>query len=268
METNKKTFVLCGDSFNYGIGCVNMHTQPYGVLVAKHFGWDLVRLARGSASNYVIHLQGKYAAKMNPKPHLVLLGTTSTDRIEWVAAGEKLNYGGAKLEHVNYHLYPPHHETPPCHDAPLPFHLQNNPYYEPKILSEQIIGITEFLKLLRTGNKHNYYERMHTESVEKLQLIETYYMDIFDTQIKYDYDTGVLMLAYMELKKLGIPTIIFSGDKRFANLVFEERDYFYQDWGRLTSLYPDTVNSMHTSEEGHADSAERLIAHLERYNFV
>jgi hypothetical protein len=263
-----KTFVLCGDSFNYGVGCTNMHTQPYGVLVAKHFGWDLIRLARGSSSNYVTSLQGRYAAKMNPKPHLVLLGTTSYDRIEWVETGKALTPGEVKFENVNYHLYPAHHETPPCHDAPMPFHLQGNPNYDPKILSEQVVGITDYIKWLSQGNKMGYYKRMHQESLEKLKLIETYYMDIFDFNIKRDYDTGAIMLAYIQLKKLGIPTLIFGSDTRFREFVFEERDYYYQDWGRCTQLWPDTVNSMHTSEEGHADTAAQLIQHLEKHNFA
>lgn len=268
MNSTKKTFVLCGDSFNYGVGCVNMHTQPYGVLVAEHFDWDLIRLARGSASNNVIHLQGRYAAKMNPKPHLVLLGTTSYDRIEWVETGKRLDWGEVKLENVNYHLYPAHHHTPPHHEGPMPYHLQINDNYDPKILSEQIVGITEYIQLLKKGNKHGYYERLHNESLEKLQLIETYYMDIFDLGIKRDYDMGCIMMAYMKLKKLGIPTIIFSSEIGFSDLVFDERDYFNQDWGRCTKIWPDTVGSMHTSEEGHADTAARLIEHLERYNFV
>ena len=215
METNKKTMVLCGDSFNYGIGCVNLHTQPYGVLTANHFGWDLIRLARGSASNYVIHLQGLYAAKMKPKPHLVILGTTSTDRVEWLATGESLENGHEpKFEDVNYHLYPPHHEPPPLHDAPMDFYLKDKPGYKPKILSEQVVAFSDYLKLAKQGNNTNYFKRLHTESIEKLELIDRYYMDIFDSGIKRDYDSGVIMTAYLRLKRAGINTIILSSDIR------------------------------------------------------
>jgi hypothetical protein len=247
-----------------------MHTQPYGVLVADHFKWNLIRLARGSSSNYVTHLQGNYAAKMNPKPHLVILGTTSNDRIEWVATGEKLGEGDAKLENVNYHLYPAHFHTPPLHDAPLPFHLQNDPNYDPKILSEQIVAIPDYLNLTKNEKDHmnGYYQRLHTESREKLELIEKYYMDIFDFKIKRDYDTGAILMSYVRLKKAGINTIIFGSDKRYAELVFDDRDYYYQDWGRCTQLWPDKVKSLHTSEEGHADTAQRLIKHIEDNNFI
>jgi hypothetical protein len=269
MKTNKKTLVLCGDSFNYGIGCVNLHTQPYGVLTANHFDWDLIRLARGSASNYVIHLQGIYAAKMNPKPHLVILGTTSTDRVEWLATGESLKPGHVpKFEDVNYHLYPPHHEPPPLHDAPMDFYLKESKSYTPKILSEQVVAFSDYLNLVKNGKHSQYYKRLHSESADKLELINEYYLEIFDSAIKRDYDTGVIMTAYLRLKHAGINTIIVGPDMGFSELVFEPRDFFNQDWGRCTRLWPDSVGSMHTGEGGHADTADRLIKHIEDHGFV
>ncbi len=264
---SKKTLVLCGDSFNYGIGCDNMHTQPYAVLTANNFNWDLVRLARGSASNYVIHLQGMYATKMNPKPHLVILGATSNDRIEWLATGKSL-HKDPTLEDVNYHLYPPHHQTPPKHESPMPFHLNNDPNYNPKILSEQVVAFSEYCGLVKKGNPLGYYERLHSESTEKLELIDRYYMDIFDSKIKRDYDAGVLLMAYNKIKKAGINCIIVSSDTRFLELVNDERDFFYQHWGRLVTLWPDSVKSMHTGAGGHADTAERLIKHIEDKGFI
>lgn len=259
---NKKILVLCGDSFNYGIGCTNLYTQPYSVLTAAHFDWNLIRLARGSSSNYVTYLQGMYAAEMENKPHLVILGGTSCDRIEWLATGKSLTKEPT-LEDVNYHLYPPHHQTPPMHDAPMPFYLQESTTHNPKILSEQVVAFTEYCDLHKKGNTLvGYYERLHTESIDKLELIDKYYMDIFDSWIKRDYDTGVLLMAYHIIKRAGINCIIATSDRRFEKLVDDLRDFFFQDWGRLTRLWPDTVGSMHTGAGGHADTAERLIAHI------
>jgi hypothetical protein len=266
--TDKKTIVVCGDSFNYGIGCVNQHTQPYGVLTAKHFDWDLVRLARGSASNYVIHLQGKYAARMNPKPHLVILGTTSYDRLEWLATGKEFK-GEPRLEDVNYHLYPPHHHPQPLHDAPMPYHLAGDPNYQPKILSEQMVAIPDFLHHIKTsGYAIDYYKRLHSESIEKLNLINTYYFDIFDSLIKRDYDVGVISMAYRIIKNAGINCVICSQESQFKELVEDERDYFFPDWGRCTATWPDSVGSLHTGEGGHKDIANRLISHIETYNLA
>ena len=114
----------------------------------------------------------------------------------------------------------------------------------------------------------NYFKRLHTESIEKLELIDRYYMDIFDSGIKRDYDTGVIMTAYLRLKRAGINTIILSSDIRFSELVFESRDFFNQDWRKCTALWPDTVNSMHTGEGGHEDTANRLIEHIKLHGFI
>lgn len=265
-NVDKKTMVLCGDSFNFGIGCRNLHTEPYGVLTAQHFGWDLIRLARGSASNYVIHLQGVYASKMNPKPHLVVIGTTSNDRVEWLAEGKELTEDPV-LEDVNYHLYPPHFENPPLHDAPLDFYLKDDPKYDPKILSEQVVAFSDYMYHVKvSGGLVPYYKRFHNEPMEKLSLIEKYYFDIFDYKIKRDYDNGVLYKAYMTVKKAGIPCIVASQDFALKELI-DERDWFYQDWGRCSRLWPDSVGSMHTGEGGHADTAERLIEFIKEKGF-
>ena len=262
--SNKKTLVVCGDSFNYGIGCRNQHTEPYGVLTADHFNWDLIRLARGSSSNYTTYLQGKYAASMQAKPHLVILGVTSYDRVEWLATGKRLT-DEPTLENLNYHQYPPHHFPQPNHDAPMEYHLQNNPLYDPKILSEQVVAFSEYLKIAKKGNKDGYYDRLQNESINKIELIEKYYFDIFNSWIKRDYDTGVLMLAYRKIKNQGIHCIILSQDQRYSEFVDNASDFFFQDWGRVTRLWPDSVGSLHTGEGGHLDTANRLIEHINKH---
>ena len=264
---NKKLLVVCGDSFNYGIGCTDLYTKPYGPLTAKHFDWDLVRLARGSASNFTIYLQGAYAATMNPKPHLIILGTTSYDRIEWVATGEKLTGAPTALD-INYHLYPPHYHTPPLHDKPMDFFFKDNAKYSPKILSEQVVAFSDYLNYARQHQENDYYKRMHTESIEKLEMIERYYFEVFDTHIKRDYDRGVILMAYRIIKQQGINCIICSGDTDISKLVDHTRDYFNPDWGKCTRLWPDTVNSLHTGDGGHADISERLVAHIKGNGFV
>ena len=263
---NKKLMVLCGDSFNYGIGCVNQYSQPYGVLTSNYFNWDLVRLARGSASNYVVHLQGCYAATMRPKPHLVILGTTSIDRLEWLATGTSFNKARPCLENVNYHDYPPHHEPQPLHDAPMDYYLRDNPKYDPKILSEQMGALPDYIHHVKTkGVLLDYYRRLRSESIEKLELINRYYFDIVDSGIKRDYDVGVISLAYRRIKKQNINCIIVSDDPDYKFLVDNEGDLFLPDWGRCTATWPDSVGSLHAGEGGHADIAERLIKHIQQY---
>jgi len=266
--TDKKLMVVCGDSFNYGIGCTDLHTKPYGVLTAQNFDWDLIRLARGSASNFTVYLQGEYASKMNPKPHLVILGTTSIDRLEWITTGKTSdpNIPLTALD-INYHEYPPHNWAQPNHDAPMDFHFKNDPNYNPRMLSEQVLALTDFLKIEKS-KQPNHYTRMLTEGAEKIQLIEDYYFDIFDSRIKQDYDRGVILMAYNMIKKQGINCIIFSVDVMFKDLVDDPRDYCRQDWHRCCQLWPDTIGSFHTGDGGHQDTADRLIEHIKTNGFI
>ena len=266
---DKKLMVVCGDSFNYGIGCTDLNTKPYGVLTSKHFDWDLVRLARGSASNFTTYLQGAYAAKMNPTPDLVILGTTSYDRIEWITTDKStdLTTPLTALD-INYHQYPPHHEPQPLHDAPMDFYFKDNPNYSPKLLTEQIVAFSEYLEIERLKQTTNYYARLVTEGAKKIKLIEDYYFNIFDPRIKKDYDRGVILMAYTMIKKQGINCIICSPDEIFKELVDDSKDYFKQDWGKCCRLWPDTIGSFHTGDAGHRDTADRLIEHMKLNGFV
>jgi len=276
----KKTIVVCGDSFNYGIGCTDLYTKPYGPMVAKHFDWDCIRLARGSSSNYATHLQGAYAAGMNPKPHLVILGITSYDRIEWVSEGEEIPYHeNPKAEYINYHLYPPHLFPEPHHEQPMPFYMQGNQNYEPKILSEQVVALDEYIKLYKkaTATKNpdanvegipvnlKWYKRMHSEPIEKIELIYNYYMNVVNSKMKRDYDMGVILKTYTKIKKQGINCIILSQDTGYKDYVQNPTDFFFQPWGELTKKWPTPC--LHTGDGGHEDTALRLIDHIKMFGY-
>ena len=255
-----KKIVICGDSFSYGIGCVNLNDNPYGVLIARHFGWDLIRLARGSASNYTIYLQGMYAADMPEPPHLVILGQTSYDRIEWFSEEKPDNFWTHSLVNLNYHLYPPHHEPQrPYHTQPMDYYLRTDSNYAPCMLSEQIGGIDHCLETRRTHPKTKYYERLDTEPNEKLKLIVDHYLQVNDYSIKKNYDIGMLFQAYSYIKRKGINCIIMTEDVETFAKYMDRDDLMYQCWGIMAQQYPDTIGSMHASEEAHKITSDRLI---------
>ena len=263
-----KTLVVCGDSFNYGIGCRDLTTQPYGIKTAENLGWNCIRLARGSASNYAIHLQGMYAAtNLNPKPDLVILGTTSYDRIEWVAEGKELNQEPT-LENLNYHLYPPHNMAQPLHDSPMPYYLENSQRYDPKILSEQVVAFQDYFRILSKDRNNEYYKRLRSEPKPKLELIDQFYFEIYNEWIKRDYDVGVIMLAYRKIKKAGINCIIAGPDYKYYDFVDGHTDFFPINWGQLSREYPDTVNTLHCSEEAHELISQALTNHIKIHKFI
>ncbi len=263
-----KNLVVCGDSFAYGIGCVNLNTEPFGVLTAEHFGWDLIRLARGSASNYTIYLQGLFAADMQPAPHLVILSETSYDRVEWFVDDVENDFAEHTLFDLNYHQYPPHYGKQPHHTVDLPFYTEDSPHYSPQILSEQVSGIDDCLRMRKVNPNFHYYARLATESTEKLKLICDHYVKVMSPKIKENYDMGMLLQAYTYLKRKGIQCIILTNNiekyKRFIDPV----DLMFQNWYELSNKYPDTIKSMHTGAEGHVDTALRLIEKIKDTNRV
>lgn len=258
-----KNLVVCGDSFSAGIGCVNMPEQAYGVLVAKHLDLNLITLARGSASNYAIYLQAMAAADMEDT-ELVIIGQTSYDRIEWVKEGIEPEWHHT-LNNLNYHMYPPHHHPQPHHDKPLPFHLKGSIEYKPYILTEQIGAIDHYIDGYKKKQNMGYYARLSSEPIEKLKLIRDYYVRIFDGGIKRDYDNGLLVQSYNYLKKKNIKVLILSCEEKIKKFI-DEDDLVWQDWGQVVQKYPDTIGSMHTSADGHQDTAHRIIEHIERKN--
>jgi hypothetical protein len=262
----KATLVICGDSFNYGIGCSDLYTQPYGIKIAENLDWDCIRLARGSASNYTIYLQGIFAAKLSPKPKIIILGTTSYDRVEWISEGKEINYP-PKLEDLNYHLYPPHYITPPLHDSPMSFYLKDKSDYDPKILSEQIVAFQDYFAICKKDNNNEYFKRLRSEPKQKLELIESYYIEIFNEWIKRDYDIGVIMLAYRAIKRANIQCIIVGPDYKYTKFIDQSQDFFPIDWSKLSNEYPDKVKSLHCSEEAHSIIAENLTNHIKQ-NFI
>jgi hypothetical protein len=248
----KKTLVVCGDSYNYGIGCVDLATTPYAVKTAQHFNWELVRLARGSASNYIIYLQGMYAADMAIQPHLIVLGETSYDRTEWISSSAKTIVNNYSALNINYHQYPPHNVS-----GSPEFYFKDDPQYCPVLLSEQISGIDHCLSIRKT-NQHAY-DRLAAESDNKLQLIRDHYLEVTEYAIKAKYDVGLILQAYTYIKRKGIPVIILTRNIDAYKDLVDAPDLMFQDWYELSNVYPDTIGSLHTSEVGHADTANRLI---------
>lgn len=258
---SKEKIVICGDSFNVGIGLVDMVKQRYGTLVADHFGYESIVLARGSASNYAVFLQGMYASEMKPKPKCVILCVTSYDRIEWLA-DETQDHTTVNLSHLNYHEYPPHHHPQPHHDKVLDFYLKNDENYNPKLLTEQVGAIPDYLKLFNKRKAGDYYQRLHSQEPNKLKMLLEHYLTVWSNNtIKHDYDRGLILTAYNKIKNSGINCLVLSSDSNFNDLI-PEKDLIYHSWGELSEMYPDTIGSYHADYPAHEYTAQLIIKRI------
>ena len=138
--------VICGDSFAKGIGCRDLDNEPYGSIVAKELGLELVNLAKGSSTNYSIMLQALYAIDNIKDISLVLLTNTSYDRIEWFPAAGYTPVGVdlSNLD-VNYHQYPPYHPGsygPRIDGEPHP--MIDDKFYKGGMFTENLVGIIDY----------------------------------------------------------------------------------------------------------------------------
>jgi hypothetical protein len=265
--SNKHNLVVCGDSFNVGIGLVDMEKQRYGQLVANKLDYGLTVLARGSASNYAVFLQGVFASTMTPKPKCVILSVTSYDRIEWLA-DELQDHITPELINLNYHQYPPHHHPQPHHSEPLDFYLKSHPEYNPKLLTEQVVAISDYIGLLKKKQPGEYYERLHSQSKEKLEMLLEHYLTVWgNNTIKYDYDRGLILSAYTRIKNNGIPYLVLSQDHAFSELIPND-DLISHDWGELSRKYPDSIGSLHADYPAHEYTADLILERMVANRYV
>ncbi len=78
----RKVLAVCGDSFMSAVSADEYGADSHFTqLLAKKLDWDYVTFARGGCGNSVIRLQIDEAIKI--KPDLVIIGTTTADRLEF-----------------------------------------------------------------------------------------------------------------------------------------------------------------------------------------
>lgn len=258
--------VICGDSFNVGIGLRNILQDRYGQLVANYFNYDLTVLARGSSSNYGVYLQAQHALELDPT--VVIMSVTSYDRMEWIK--NNVDPGQVPVDmslyNLNYHDYPPHNYPQPHHEHALDYYLKDNPKYNPILFTEQIPALHEHLDKYHPYN----YPRFKDEDPYILALIRDYFVNVMMygthdvSPVKRDYDIGVIFTGYSMLVNKGIKVIVMSDDSKFSKLI-PNRSLLKHNWFRYAEKYPDTIGSLHANEEAHRITANFLIDKINNY---
>lgn len=248
--------VICGDSFAKGIGCKNLKTSPYGSLLAENLCMSMINLAKGSSTNFSIYLQAKYALeKYSSDIGLLLATTTCYDRLDWFPYDTNTN-GQPKISNldVNYHEYPPYHESsyiPECiEDHPMVDEVN----YTGKMFTDNIMGIIDYWENFGSTDTHcGYYQRFHSEPKERMKLLYDYGVQIHDHKIDRIKSLGVFAMIHILCKKSNIKHII--GVDQWSYDLYSEvidlENLVILDWVKLATEYPDTIGSLHTSEQGH-----------------
>lgn len=244
-----KNLVICGDSFNIGIGCHDLHTEPYGSLLSNDLNLNLINLAKGSSSNFSIFLQVKYAIENIKNIDLMCIGVTTYNRTEWFPENYKHSHN-LKNTNVNYHQYPPFGKDSYAYILPNP--MISDTEYNGKMLTENFNSIIDYVdNCMDNPNwKSNYYARFDTESKNRMRLLKEYYLEIFDDSIQRQYDIGMMNLAHTLLKSNGINHLFLTYDTEFNQYISTE-NLVDVDFMKLSKQYPDDMGTMHTSSKGH-----------------
>jgi len=261
-----KNLVICGDSFNIGIGCHNLNTEPYGSLLSNKLNLNLINLAKGSSSNFSIFLQVKYAIENLKNIDLMCIGVTTYNRTEWFP--ENYNFEGElKNTNVNYHQYPPFGKD--SYASLLSNPMESDINYNGKLLTENFNSVIDYVdNCMDNPNwKSNYYARFNTESKNRMKLLKQYYLEIFDDKIQKQYDIGMMNLAHTLLKSNGINHLFLTYDCEFNQYICSE-NLVNVDFMKLSKEYPDDMGTMHTSNIGHDIVFNDVINKLKQNEWV
>jgi hypothetical protein len=260
-----KNVVICGDSFSIGIGCHNLHKEPYGSRLANHFDKTLINFAKGSSTNFSIFLQVKHVVEtISPSEiEFVCIAPTSYNRVEWFPENVDTTDGDLKLTQVNYHQYPPYGTD--TYQYILENPIGNDKNYTGEMFTENYYGIVDYVDNVLSGKRQvgDYYSKFKKERSDRLKLLRNYYADVFDDRIQRYYDIGVITMAYGLLKSKGIKAFVLTYDPDFKNYIPEE-SLVNVDWGILSQKYPDDLKTLHTSAEGHKEVFESIMQKIEQ----
>jgi len=250
--------VVCGDSYSVGIGCYNLEKEPYGSLLANHYGKNLINLAKGSSSNLSIFLQVKYVVENLKEVDFVCVSITSYNRTEWFPDGLlPVEHWDLNNRDVNYHQYPPYGKD--TYPMILNNPMESDEKYNGKMFTENYLGIVDYVdNVLDKGIDYNYFAKFRNERPEKMRLLRNYFFEIFDESIQRQYDIGVITLAHTLLKNKGIEHYILAWDYEFKKYIPNE-NFIHVDWGELSLKYPDQLGSFHTSEVGQRIVFEKIL---------
>jgi hypothetical protein len=261
-----KNLIICGDSFNIGIGCRDLINEPYGALLANRLKLNQINLAKGSSTNLSIYLQAKYVVENIKNIEFVFLSVTSYDRTEWIAEPDKTNSGEITNLDINYHQYPPYGDE--TYISKIPSVMSQDPNYNGSIFTDNYHGIFDYVdNFLDKNVKSGYYARFHNERPERARLLKQYYLEIYDIRLKRLNDIGVITMAHLLLKNNNIKHLILTQDSAFNPFISSE-NLVNVDWGQLSLRYPDDLLTLHTSKDGHIVAQNIVLNKLVENNWI
>jgi hypothetical protein len=250
------SIAVCGDSFGCGNGLPDniCYEKSFGGLVAEHYRLPLHVYARSGCCNFVIYLQTKKIIeqyKNKKEKPFVLITTTHHSRFV-MPVNSTSEYREYNLSDVDYLRYPPYNYKDGTTARPLEFELSK----KPKLISETI---SNFIWYSEKGAANLEY--LFDGILDKIDAVKTYFSEIYDDNIKQEYDSALILKMHIELKESNIDHIIMDPNKHQSRFI-APKNYFHNDWGYYSRKFPDKNGSGHCDERGHQTVAYGLIKHI------
>lgn len=257
-----KKLIICGDSFNIGIGCHDLNTEPYGILLSNSLNIDLVNLAKGSSTNLSIYLQVEYAVKKIAKEDdIVIVSHTSYDRVDWFPWDYGLSNGIANTD-VNYHQYPPY-GMESYHQILEKHPMKDDPAYKGAMFTENFMGVIDYWETYRKDDKYSgYYSRFQNEPKERMKTLYDFATTIHDSRINRLHSIGVMTMAHQLLKKHNIKHLMLTHEPDYYEQYMDKENLLMFSWGKLSEEFPDDLPSWHASSQGHVKAHDMVLAKL------
>jgi hypothetical protein len=263
-----KSLIICGDSFNIGIGCRDLAKEPYGSLLGETLGIPVINLAKGSSTNLSIYLQSKYAVEnLDSKDSIVLVSVTSYDRVEWFDLDAKPVNFELKMQDVNYHQYPPY--GPYSYFYTIPHPMEKRKDYVGKMYTENIRGIIDYWEnFVSKNNESNYYTRFKNEPNERIKVLYDYGAMILDSRINRLQSIAMINLSHTILKNAGIRHLILTHEVNAYSKFIPDNNLVELSWGQLSLNYPDDLKTLHTGPAGHKVAYQLVLDKLKKNNWI
>jgi hypothetical protein len=245
-----KTLVVCGDSYMSPV--VGKHAGThFSELIAKELNYELIAYSRGGMSNGGICIQIDTAINLNPKPDLILVGTTSYNRIEW-----PINQDPIEKFTVQDLVYNDHKSF-----LSSSYTWLNK---TPKLVSTILSDIWERYK------KSAYYE-IDPLIEHRVRALYRYFELLYHPSWKREQDKLMLYAILHKLHVSKIPYVIcFEGIKNYAK-EFEwlnygnSLNYFYTQFNEIlacSNVTAETDPGYHTTPECQQKIADKLLRNV------
>lgn len=265
----KNKLIICGDSFNIGIGCNDLYTEPYGVLLANTLDMDLVNLAKGSSTNLSIFLQVEYAVR-NIASHkdIVIVSHTSYDRVDWLPWDDNDKSPISNLD-VNYHQYPPYGEGT-YHQILSKHPMHNDSRYKGRMFTENFLGVIDYWETFRKDDKDagHYFAKFKNEPKERMKTLYDFATTVHDSRLNRIQSIGLMTLAHNLLKKHNINHLVLTGEPVEYAKYIDSANIVELDWGKLSIKYPDEIKSLHTGPQGHKEAHDVILTNIKKLGWL